>query len=1222
SPEETVTQFSYPTATSNTATVSQKLDATRWLASKTTFDGFGRPILSSRAEDGANFTIHSQTLYDGLGRAKQVSNPYRTGETPVYTTTTYDIAGRVVSVTTPDGAHVDTAYDGNRVLVIDQAGAKRLSETDGLGRLAKVWEIKASDAETMPVTFPNQPTVTQGYPTSYSYDTLNNLIQVAQGSQRRWFAYDSLSRLLRARNPEQSAISFSTPEISVTTGAETNNVWSMAYAYDANGNLVSKKDARNIELIYGYDALNRNTTVDYSNTAITPDITRIYDNQAAGKYGIGRLWKSYANGTETTGEDVEYMAVTGYDALGRPLTKEQRFKISNNWRPAYTMSRAYNLAGAVTAQTYPSGRTVNYAYDNAGRPSLFTGTLGDGNLRTYLDGFTYEASGQMAREHFGTTNTNPTGTGLYHHMAYNSRLQLTRTVLGKEAVNNDGWNLGKLTFYYTNFARSQSAPNLSDQGTDNNGNVTVMQHWTPFDENNYASNYKVAQHDRYFYDQLNRIDRVEGRQYVFSNYVDVYTQKFNYDRWGNRSIDQNLTSIWQPPGGTNPVGINKFPCVASTTNNRFTNCAGYAFQYDAAGNATYDPTGAGGGTYDAENRLLIATGIASQGTAGGQYVYDADGHRTRFRPNVFAANPRWTLYAYGFDGELVAEYPNEALPAAPGTEYGFSAGARKIIVTGSNASGAGSTINLAAPNGGFETPTVGAGNYQMNPANAEWTFTGTAGVSGNGSPLNSGNSAAPEGGQAAFLQGGGESLIEQKLNGFDATRSYQLSFQAAQGWADRRSAPPTTAQFEVFFDNLSLGVYEVSAASYVNLTTPAFTVPTGSGTVRFVARNEKESDTTVLLDNVTLTGNAPGTNNAEVRWLVADHLGTPRMNVGLAGTLADVRRHDYLPFGEELVALQTPHRLANNGYLADGVRQKFTGKERDGETGLDYFQARYFSNVQGRFTSPDSFQGKAISPQTLNLYTYVRNNPLKYVDPSGHLAQDPKKDDDYDPRKTVAVIETKEKGGFLGKVGRFFSKVFGLSAPLAVPVAGSLVTGARARQFLMDNSETYRNFQEGIHDPGFQMSVTMATYGFGGPPIAAEETAAVMEADIELVLEAEMAALARGLGSVIPDEALVVRGGLNLPENFINGSKVFVDAANQLHGVSVTSEAGVSVAELSQTVRNGQIGVTTAREIRAAGGAIFPSMRSARNPFHCTVCNLSPQEASKLFTPTRPNPNK
>jgi RHS repeat-associated protein len=65
---------------------------------------------------------------------------------------------------------------------------------------------------------------------------------------------------------------------------------------------------------------------------------------------------------------------------------------------------------------------------------------------------------------------------------------------------------------------------------------------------------------------------------------------------------------------------------------------------------------------------------------------------------------------------------------------------------------------------------------------------------------------------------------------------------------------------------------------------------------------------------------------------------------------------------------------------------KFTGKERDAETGLDYFGERYFSSAQGRFTSPDALIGKLewlADPQRWNHYAYVRNNPLRYVDPVG-----------------------------------------------------------------------------------------------------------------------------------------------------------------------------------------------------------------------------------------------
>jgi RHS repeat-associated protein len=87
-----------------------------------------------------------------------------------------------------------------------------------------------------------------------------------------------------------------------------------------------------------------------------------------------------------------------------------------------------------------------------------------------------------------------------------------------------------------------------------------------------------------------------------------------------------------------------------------------------------------------------------------------------------------------------------------------------------------------------------------------------------------------------------------------------------------------------------------------------------------------------------------------------------------------------MPFGEEISA-GTGGRSAQQGYVIDDVRQKFTGKERDDETGLDYFSARYYSSNQGRFTSADPLYidlRRLTDPQQLNLYSYARNNPLKF----------------------------------------------------------------------------------------------------------------------------------------------------------------------------------------------------------------------------------------------------
>jgi len=69
----------------------------------------------------------------------------------------------------------------------------------------------------------------------------------------------------------------------------------------------------------------------------------------------------------------------------------------------------------------------------------------------------------------------------------------------------------------------------------------------------------------------------------------------------------------------------------------------------------------------------------------------------------------------------------------------------------------------------------------------------------------------------------------------------------------------------------------------------------------------------------------------------------------------------------------------------------FTGKERDAETGLDYFGARHYGWALGRFLSPDwAAKPEAVpysdlhNPQNLNLYGYVRNKPMAHVDENGH----------------------------------------------------------------------------------------------------------------------------------------------------------------------------------------------------------------------------------------------
>src|SRR6266851_1285953 len=120
---------------------------------------------------------------------------------------------------------------------------------------------------------------------------------------------------------------------------------------------------------------------------------------------------------------------------------------------------------------------------------------------------------------------------------------------------------------------------------------------------------------------------------------------------------------------------------------------------------------------------------------------------------------------------------------------------------------------------------------------------------------------------------------------------------------------------------------------------------------------------------------------------ISDPLATKRVQASASGTVEQTCTS--LPFGD--------------GPQCIGATEHFfTGKERDAESGLDYFGARHYSSTMGRFMSPDPsglYYADQTNPQSLNLYSYVLNNPLKFTDPTGlYCYYDP--DDGQDPDDT------------------------------------------------------------------------------------------------------------------------------------------------------------------------------------------------------------------------------
>jgi RHS repeat-associated protein len=208
-----------------------------------------------------------------------------------------------------------------------------------------------------------------------------------------------------------------------------------------------------------------------------------------------------------------------------------------------------------------------------------------------------------------------------------------------------------------------------------------------------------------------------------------------------------------------------------------------------------------------------------------------------------------------------------------------------------------------------------------------------------------------------------------------------------------------------------------------------------------------------------------------------------------------IERHDYLPFGEEWNPAGGPQPL------------RFTGKERDAETGLDYFGARYYGSRIGRFTTVDPAleQQRALADsQRWNRYAYANNNPFRYVDPDGRS-----------PKLVTSAIKIAVKGGdvystvsgIVDATGTIFSTDPAVGTGTRILATGSLiaeisgaadvVSGVRAIARIDDaaNAAKARNVLGGpdLGAPGGPKPGSAGGPGTGRRPTAKERAEALAE---------------------------------------------------------------------------------------------------------------------------------
>ncbi|HSR50979.1 MAG TPA: RHS repeat-associated core domain-containing protein, partial [Acidobacteriota bacterium] len=285
--------------------------------------------------------------------------------------------------------------------------------------------------------------------TFYSYDALDNLVEVVQGPQTRSFGYDSLSRLVSETHPE--------------SGTAT-------YGYDANSNLISRTDARGVTTSHVYDNLDRTTFTSYSDG--TPSVTYNYDTAVN---GVGRPASVFDGAGDSS---------FSYDEVGRISVLTRTNRVPGGASKTFTAQYEYNLTGGVEEAYYPDTGptpwTIEYDYDEQGRQTRVLGRDST-QSNTLISGysFTYHLSSATETTFYTLNNT-------VEQVSYNERMQPA----GRNVFLNTSpftWMMG-LAYDY------------AQPGTGaNDGNV-----WAVTDQRD--STHSMS----YGYDYLNRISEVDG----------------------------------------------------------------------------------------------------------------------------------------------------------------------------------------------------------------------------------------------------------------------------------------------------------------------------------------------------------------------------------------------------------------------------------------------------------------------------------------------------------------------------------------------------------------------------------------------------------------------------------------------------------------------------------------------------------------------------------------
>ncbi|OPX41900.1 tRNA(Glu)-specific nuclease WapA precursor [Ruminiclostridium hungatei] len=808
----------------------------------------------------------------------------------------------------------------------------------------------------------NEENWTEPYTMKYAYDYAGRLIETTDIlGQRSTAVYDALGRVTAKKDNRANAQSLP---------------YATEYTYDNNGRVIVEKIPFENSEGTAYHTIKKHYYD--SNGNVTSE--RVTNNKPGQETQYGRTDFAYDSKNQlvktTTFEgdspenytqyfnDAAGNKVRMYTGLSSPLTIVGLDAVTPGTDGEYSVTKySYDRFNRLEAMTDPLGQSETYSYDLNGNAVGKTDRNGNITVTVY-DGLNRPKN---------VTVTTPDHTG---DVATSYQYTLTGN---KQAVTS-----GNVTtlYRYDDLGRlctETSADVVKEYGYDANNNrktFTVTK--------NGAANINTS----YIYDKMNRLEQV----YENSELAAVYS----YDENGNRK------TLTYTNGNATAYDYNLSNKLTSLVNrDGMTEISGYAYTYYLDGNQASKTDNTGKITeyqYDGLGRL---TGEAPAGEPAIAYTYDDSNNRKTMTVDGVSV----TAYAYDSNNRLTEETKNAGQSSAT-THYSYDNNGNTICKTVEAAGNMGAAEVKAELKA--ELKAEAKARAEGEASNSEY-MPGTASLAIQGQTTEVDISAIGAAEEitsvgTASIETDSTASTETALSGTTSTEKASLEIipmtTLDTATEQALSLEAQTADTSESNSNNAVNTENSITINEYNALNQLIKVTEGNNTYSYTynwdglraSKTVNDVTTNHIWDGDQMVLETDGTGNVTNKYVRGINLiysgeGANRRyflynghgdTVQLTSTTGgSIKVYDYDAFGNE-----------KNIDPGDTNLFRYCGEYFDKETGTIYLRARYYDPTIGRFITEDSYWGKDSDPLSLNLYTYCGNNPINYIDPSGHLSDE------------------------------------------------------------------------------------------------------------------------------------------------------------------------------------------------------------------------------------------